>query len=102
MVNDRFVWFVEKTNLLLPIRAVFVNKEALSTAWYASKHLLAKLKTIKKEHVVSVTHLESANLPADIAQHEKSERRTREHNVSGQYRWWNRIPSWPTKITNSL
>ena len=30
------------------------------------------------------------------------ERRTREHNVSGHYRLWVRIPSWPTKLTNCL
>ena len=30
MVNDRLVWFLEKKQLLLPFRAVFANKEALS------------------------------------------------------------------------
>ena len=29
------------------------------------------------------------------------ERRTREHNVSGLYRWV-RVPGWPTKIINCL
>ena len=31
MVNVRLVWFLEKTNLLLPYKVVFINKEALST-----------------------------------------------------------------------
>ena len=30
MVNDRLVWYLEKNNLLLPFRAVFGNKQALS------------------------------------------------------------------------
>ena len=38
--------------------------------------------------------------PSDIAQ--KVERRICEHNVSGHYRLWVRIPGWPTKTTNSL
>ena len=47
--------FWRKTNLLLPFRAVFVNKEALSIIQSASRHLYAK------EHVVSVFFdLESA------------------------------------------
>ena len=38
--------------------------------------------------------------PADIARQVK--RRTREHNVSGHYSSWVRMPGWPTKITYSL
>ena len=34
------------------------------------------------------------SLPADIAQ--SVERRTREHNVSGHYSMWVRIPGWLT------
>ena len=42
----------------------------------------------------------TGNLTGRLAQF--VERRTREHNVSGLYRLWVRVPGWPTKILNCL
>ena len=56
-VNDRLVWLLEKTNLLLPFRAVFVNKEALSIIWFASKLLVVKLSLTSQPSLPWIAHL---------------------------------------------